>query len=74
MHLAAFFERLTICSWFNWRLILSSQQAKSNNQRRQFWQMVIETWQGSGNSRSCYERLHFESIRFLQFPKSVAGQ
>ncbi len=27
---------------------MSSKQAKSNDERRQFWQMVIETWQDSG--------------------------
>jgi len=27
---------------------MSSKQTKSNDQRRQFWQMVIETWQDSG--------------------------
>ncbi|MFC1637068.1 transposase [Planctomycetota bacterium] len=29
---------------------MSSKQAKSNKERRQFWQMVIETWQDSGMS------------------------
>jgi len=29
---------------------MSSRQAKSNKERRQFWQMVIETWQDSGMS------------------------
>jgi len=29
---------------------MSSRQAKSNEERRQFWQMVIETWQDSGMS------------------------
>ena len=27
---------------------MSSKQAQSNKERRQFWQMVIETWQDSG--------------------------
>jgi len=27
---------------------MSSKQTKSNDQRQQFWQMVIETWQDSG--------------------------
>ncbi len=27
---------------------MSSKQAKSNKERRQFWQMVIETWRDSG--------------------------
>ncbi|MGB2865422.1 MAG: transposase [Sedimentisphaerales bacterium] len=31
---------------------MSTRQAKSNNERRQFWQMVIETWQDSGMSVS----------------------
>jgi len=31
---------------------MSSKQAKSNTERRQFWQMVIETWQDSGLSVS----------------------
>jgi hypothetical protein len=29
---------------------MSSKQAKSSIERRQFWQMVIETWQDSGMS------------------------
>ena len=29
---------------------MSNRQAKSNKERRQFWQMVIETWQDSGMS------------------------
>jgi hypothetical protein len=29
---------------------MSSKQAQSNKERRQFWQMVIETWQDSGMS------------------------
>ena len=29
---------------------MSSKQTKSNKERRQFWQMVIETWQDSGMS------------------------
>lgn len=31
---------------------MSTEQAKSNKERRQFWQMVIETWQDSGMSVS----------------------
>jgi hypothetical protein len=31
---------------------MSTEQVKSNNERRQFWQMVIETWQDSGMSVS----------------------
>ncbi len=31
---------------------MSSKQAKSNIERRQFWRMVIETWQDSGISIS----------------------
>jgi len=31
---------------------MSTAQAKSNKERRQFWQMVIETWQDSGMSVS----------------------
>lgn len=31
---------------------MSKKQAKSNNEKRQFWQMVIETWQSSGMSVS----------------------
>ena len=31
---------------------MSRQQIKSNNEKRQFWQMVIETWQSSGLSVS----------------------
>ena len=29
---------------------MRSKQVKSNDERRQFWQMVIETWQDSGIS------------------------
>ena len=29
---------------------MSKEQKKSNNQKRQFWQMAIETWQNSGMS------------------------
>ena len=31
---------------------MSREQAKSNNDKRHFWQMVIETWQNSGMSIS----------------------
>ena len=31
---------------------MSSKQRKSNNERRQFWQMAIEIWQDSGMSVS----------------------
>ena len=31
---------------------MSTKQARSNNERRQFWQMAIETWQDSGMSIS----------------------
>jgi len=31
---------------------MSKKQAKSNNEKRQFWQMVIELWQNSGMSIS----------------------
>ena len=31
---------------------MSMKQAKSSKERRQFWQMVIETWQDSGMSIS----------------------
>jgi transposase-like protein len=31
---------------------MSSKQTKSNEERRQFWQMVIETWRDSGLSVS----------------------
>ena len=31
---------------------MSSKQTKANKERRQFWQMVIETWQDSGLSVS----------------------
>jgi len=31
---------------------MSKGQKESNNQKRQFWQMVIETWQNSGMSIS----------------------
>jgi transposase-like protein len=31
---------------------MSRRQTTSNKERRQFWQMVMETWQGSGMSVS----------------------
>jgi len=31
---------------------MSSKQTKSNTERRQFWQMAIETWKNSGMSVS----------------------
>jgi hypothetical protein len=31
---------------------MSTKQAKSDNEKRQFWQMVIETWQNSNMSVS----------------------
>lgn len=31
---------------------MSKKQAKANHEKRQFWQMVIETWQSSGMSIS----------------------
>ncbi len=31
---------------------MSKKRAKSNNEKRQFWQMVIELWQSSGMSIS----------------------
>ena len=31
---------------------MSKEQKKSNNEKRQFWQMVIEAWQNSGMSIS----------------------
>ena len=33
---------------------MSSKRAKSENERRQFWQMVVETWQDSGMSISAF--------------------
>ena len=35
---------------------MSSKQAKSNTERRQFWQMAIETWKHSGLSVSQFCR------------------
>ncbi len=31
---------------------MSSKRVRSNKERRQFWQMVLETWQDSGMSIS----------------------
>ena len=31
---------------------MSKERKKTNNEKRQFWQMVIETWQNSGMSIS----------------------
>jgi len=35
---------------------MSTEQTKSNNERRKFWQMAIETWQDSGMSISKFCR------------------
>ncbi|MHC4792225.1 MAG: IS66 family insertion sequence element accessory protein TnpA [Planctomycetota bacterium] len=35
---------------------MSTEQTRSNNERRQFWQMAIETWQDSGMSISKFCR------------------
>ena len=53
---------------------MSTRQAKSNNERRQFWQMVIETWQESGMSVSKFCKAEgLSEGTFYNWRKKLSG-
>ena len=53
---------------------MSTRQAKSNNERRQFWQMVIETWQDSGMSVSKFCKAEgLSEGTFYNWRKKLSG-
>ena len=53
---------------------MSREQAKSNNERRQFWQMAIETWQDSGMSVSKFCKAEgLSEWSFYNWRKKLAG-
>ena len=54
---------------------MSTEQAKSNNERRQFWQMVIETWQDSGMSVSKFCKAEgLSEGTFYNWRKRLSGR
>jgi transposase len=54
---------------------MSSKQAKSNIERRQFWQMVIETWQASGMSVSNFCKAEgLSQGAFYSWRKRLSGR
>ena len=54
---------------------MSSKQAKSNKERRQFWQMVIETWQDSGMSVSKFCKAEgLSEGAFYSWRKRLSGR
>ena len=54
---------------------MSTKQAKSNNERRQFWQMAIETWQDSGMSISKFCRAEgLSEGTFYNWRKKLYGR
>lgn len=55
---------------------MSTEQAKSNNkERRQFWQMVIETWQDSGMSVSKFCKAEgLSEGSFYNWRKRLSGR
>jgi len=53
---------------------MSTRRAKSNKERRQFWQMVIETWQDSGMSVSKFCKAEgLSEGTFYNWRKKLAG-
>ena len=53
---------------------MSTKQAKSNNERRQFWQMVIETWQDSSMSVSKFCKAEgLSEGAFYNWRKKLSG-
>ncbi len=53
---------------------MSREQTKSNNERRQFWQMVIETWQESGMSVSKFCKAEgLSEGTFYNWRKKLSG-
>ena len=54
---------------------MSSKQAKSNKERRQFWQMVIETWEDSGLSVSKFCKVEgLSEGAFYSWRKRLCGR
>ena len=54
---------------------MSTKQARSNNERRQFWQMAIETWQDSGMSISKFCRIEgLSEGTFYNWRKKLNGR
>jgi hypothetical protein len=54
---------------------MSKDQAKTNNERRQFWQMVIETWQDSGMSVSKFCKAEgLSEGTFYNWRKRLSGR
>ena len=54
---------------------MSSKQAKSNDERRQFWQMVIEIWQDSGMSVSKFcKAKRLSEGTFYNWRKRLSGR
>ena len=52
---------------------MSKKQTKSNDDRRQFWQMVIETWQNSGMSIAKFCKAEgFSEGAFYNWRKKLA--
>jgi len=53
---------------------MSKEQIKSNHEKRQFWQMVIETWQDSGMSVSKFCKAEgLAEGTFYNWRKKLAG-
>jgi hypothetical protein len=54
---------------------MSSRQAKSNKERRQFWQMAIETWRDSGMSISKFCKTEgLSEGTFYNWRKRLSGR
>jgi len=54
---------------------MSSKQRKSNNERRQFWQMAIEIWQDSGMSVSKFCKAEgLSEGAFYSWRKRLSGR
>jgi len=54
---------------------MSSKQAKSNKEQRQFWQMVIETWRDSGMSISKFCKAEgLSEGTFYNWRKRLSGR
>ena len=54
---------------------MSTEQVKSNKERRQFWQMVIETWQDSGMSVSKFCKAEgLSEGSFYNWRKRLSGR
>ncbi len=54
---------------------MSTERAKSNKERRQFWRMVIETWQDSGMSVSKFCKAEgLSEGTFYNWRKRLSGR